>query len=216
MTAPTGNEGFILAEESALKRTLQGMKVFDPNQPQGREVQVRYQYPADGSEVAYPLISIDLLHIAFAPDRQHRACAPEINYIPSVAETAVADFTEEGVILKDEPTAVDLLFQITTFCRNPRHDRQLLGQLLSTGRIPWQFGWLWVQEDATYRRLDNLGIEPADTLDGQKKPVFRKIITARINSEFIPDQINQLQKVREIKLVENFGQYPVVGRLVVF
>lgn len=173
--------GFILNEERALKARLQGLTVTDLKN-NARPVRVWYYMPdVEITEAQYPFITINLVNISEAVERAHRG-KTRLGYDPSGIDLPGPD--ETAVV--DYPIPYDLDFQITTWTRFPQHDRELLGKLLAQDRLPHRFGSILVPEDNTERRLDLLGIQIADTLDGNNKRLFRKVFYSRMSSELVP------------------------------
>jgi hypothetical protein len=95
------------------------------------------------------------------------------------------------------PIPINIDYQITTYARQPRHDRQILSELLFT-RLPLRFGSL-SPEDTTVRRLDVLDVSKRDTVE-QAKRLFINAITVRVSSEMPLTQYKELYKVQEINL----------------
>jgi hypothetical protein len=114
----------------------------------------------------------------------------------------------------DYPIPVNLDYQVTTYARQPRHDRQILAQLLYT-KIPLRFAVLNVGPDTqfgTTRRLDVLDISKRDITE-QGKRLFVNAITVRISSEIAPTTFNKLYKVQELQVTgPTDGGSQIIGR----
>jgi hypothetical protein len=198
------NPGFTLAEDAALKFRLSDMAVSDDKDPE-RVAQVFYRHPTKETEKVYPYVTIELLDIRHATDRQHsmqslqyadgtgltaeqQAALTSIDYYPSeFAEADLATQVNANEFLQtDSYTPVDLMYQVTTYCRSARHDRQL-AHLMLRRVVPFQGrGWVEIPEDGTIRRLDIMDWRSNDILDGEagyKKRIFRKVYTLVMNSE---------------------------------
>lgn len=212
------NPGFLFAEDAALKERLAAVAVSD-NRNSERVAQVFYGYPDPEIEKVYPFFTIDLLDVNFAAERQHserqwyytndQALTPaqqeiytSIDYYPS--EKNAADMATEagvdGFLAMDQFVAVDLLYQVTTYARNPMHDRQLHGLLLRRV-FPWRRGFIEVPEDGTIRRCDLLDWRSANFIDqdaGHKKRTFRKVYTVRINAEIPQSDLLAVKKVLSV------------------
>jgi hypothetical protein len=91
------------------------------------------------------------------------------------------------------PIPVNIDYQVTTYCRHPRHDRQLLSQILSE-RIPFRFGQLSL-DDGTLRRLELLELSKRDSLPEQAKRLFTNVFTIRVSSEIPESSLTELYKV---------------------
>ena len=90
---------------------------------------------------------------------------------------------------------VNLDYQITTFARQPRHDRQIMAEMLTGQRLPLRFGLLVIPEDMTVRRLDFLGVIKKDRTDSNGKRLFSNVYTVRISAEVLPREIEVMNEV---------------------
>lgn len=197
------NPGFLLAEDAALKARFSTMTVSDDRNG-SRPVQVFFRYPESETERSYPFLTIEMIDIVHARNRQHSET--QIVY-PKVGTANRADFlnnpnvmtywpsrisnmenvsaTGKDFIVSHEFVPVDILYQVSTFTRSALHDRQLSSQMLST-IVPFRKGFIQVPEDGTVRRLDLLDWTTADLLDseaGYRKRIFRKIYTLQMTAE---------------------------------
>jgi hypothetical protein len=112
----------------------------------------------------------------------------------------------------DFPVPVNIDYQVTTYARQPRHDRQILAQLLNT-KIPLRFAVLNVGPNTqfgTTRRLDVLDISKRDITE-QGKRLFVNAITVRVSSEITPSTFNRLYKVQELNVTGTTGSQ-IIGR----
>lgn len=166
---------FILDEDRALRNLLTGITVGDQKEGQ-RRVNVWFGQPdLEIRTQSYPFITVDLIDVSEAKDRAHRGrSAPEYDR-PAGADPGTWDM--------DFPIPVNLDYQVTTWARQPRHDRQILSALLGT-KIPLRFGTL-CPDDGTVRRLDVLDVVKRDTGEASKR-LFRNVITVRVSSELPP------------------------------
>lgn len=212
------NPGFTLAEDAALKNRLANLKVSD-DRSSDRPVQVFFRYPDGETEKHYPFITIELIDIAFASTRamsdvtyyytndtsltpQERAAGTSIDYFPSEYNEGDLEGLagESGYISMDQFVPVDLTYQVSTYCRSQRHDRELTSQMLRY-IFPFRRGYIHVPEDDTMRRLSIVDWRTADLLDqesGYKKRIFRKVITATINAEIPQSSIYEIPLVTEV------------------
>jgi hypothetical protein len=94
------------------------------------------------------------------------------------------------------PIPVYLDYQITTYARQPRHDRQIIYELTKPTRIPFRFGGLVIPEDRSIRRLDLIGFAKRDTTE-QDKRLFRNVYTVRISSELFQKEFADVYKVTQ-------------------
>lgn len=212
------NPGFLLAEDAALKARFSTLTVSDDRNG-SRPVQVFFRYPEAETERSYPFITIEMIDIVHARNRQHSET--QIVY-PKVGTTNRADFLESPDVMKYWPSRisnletvsatgkefissnefvpVDLLYQVSTFTRSALHDRQLSSQMLST-ITPFRKGFIEVPEDGTIRRLDLLDWTTADLLDsesGYRKRIFRKIYTLQMSAEIPSLDMYGLQQITSV------------------
>jgi hypothetical protein len=209
---------FLFDEDEALRNLLKDMVVTDQKsvteQGPQRKVQVYFGQPdQEVRNQSYPYITIDMIDIAEAFDRAHRG---RVNpaYYPD-PET-IGNGTEWDPTLHakdmDYPIPVNIDYQITTYARQPRHDRQILAQLLYT-KIPLRFAVLNTGPDTqfgTTRRLDVLDISKRDITE-QGKRLFVNAITVRVSSEIAPSTFSKLYKVQELNVTGTTGSQ-VIGR----
>lgn len=198
--------GFLLAEDEALKKRLASLTVTDDREV-SRPVQVFFRYPDVETERTYPFITIEMIDIVHARNRQHSenelyyfntgggANAPEgwenrpdaLNYWPSES----SDFTNFDnkdsfkVLATNEFVPVDLVYQVSTYTRTALHDRQMTSMMLRKV-FPFRRSSLHIDADNTDRRLEMLDWTTADLLDaesGYRKRIFRKIYTLQMGAE---------------------------------
>jgi len=62
--------GFLFAEDEAIKLQVSGLTVTDDRDAQ-RPVQVFFRYPEGETERHYPFITIELIDVVHAKNRQH-------------------------------------------------------------------------------------------------------------------------------------------------
>jgi hypothetical protein len=89
-----------------------------------------------------------------------------------------------------------LYYQVTTYARQPRHDRQLIAAVYNNDRLPFRFGSLYIPEDSTIRRLDMLGFVKRDTTESSKR-LFSNVYNIRVSAEVLPSVLTQLYQVLE-------------------
>lgn len=202
---------FLISEDEALKNLLKGMTVTDQKSGSSRNVGVWFGQPdQEVTDQKYPYITIDMIDISEDFMRSMRGKAkPE--YFPNPAtgpdgETAYDSETQSWLI--NWPVPVNIDYQITTYSRQPRHDREILAQLLYT-KIPLRFAVL-EPDDSTVRRLDVLDISKRDITE-QGKRLFVNAITLRVSSEIAPELYNKLYKAITLD-VTGTTDNPILGR----
>lgn len=155
---------FILNEDKAIKAMLTGVTVADSGNP-ARPVGVWFGQPdLEIRAQSYPYMTIDFLGYNEDFSRSHRG-EIQMPYFPEGVDTSEQYVTEF-------PIPVYLDYQITTWARQPRHDRQIMAEMATGQRIPLRYGLLVVPEDNTVRRLDFLGFTKKDTTDENGKRLF--------------------------------------------
>lgn len=198
---------FIIAEDEALRNMLVGMTVSDSKSPT-RPVGVWFGQPDPEIRAqAFPFLTIDLIDISEARERVMAGRTDPWYYEPE-------DLQEDEGWDMFLPTPINLDYQITTFARQPRHDRQILAQLLGD-RLPLRFGSLPVVQfstqetidgeevtvgQATMRRLDVLNVLKRDITESGKR-MFMNVFTVRVSSEIPqPYDFATYYKAAEIRI----------------
>jgi hypothetical protein len=177
---------FILNEDKALKELISNITVSDSGNPT-RPVGVWFGQPDPQiRQQSYPYITIDLVGVSEAKERVHTGFGP-LSYTPEGVDPDL-DFET------NKPIAINLDYQVTTYSRQPRHDRQLMATLLGADRLPFRFGVLVIPEDNTVRRLDMLGFSKRDTTEGDKR-LFSNVFMLQISSEILRDDLVEVHKV---------------------
>ena len=194
----------IINEDNALKTLLSGLTVSDAGNA-ARPVGVWFGQPdAQIRQQSYPYITIDLIGISEAQERVHAGLV-ELNYVPEGVDP-------DKDYLVQYPIPVDLMYQVTTYARQPRHDRELLAQLLYS-KIPLRFAVLTVGDNTvqgTTRRLDVLDISKRDITE-QGKRLFVNAITVRVSSEIAAETYKQMYKVLQLNVTGTTGSQ-AIGR----
>jgi hypothetical protein len=176
----------LLNEDAALKALLTGMTVSDSGNA-ARPVGVWYGQPDPQiRQQSYPYITIDLIGVSEATERNHVGIVT-LPYTPE-------GYDPETSFETQYPIPVDLMYQVTTFARQPRHDRQIISQLFGPLRLPLRFGMIAIPEDGTVRRLDMLGFSKRDFTETDKR-LFSNVYTVSISAEFLRENLNQIYQV---------------------
>lgn len=192
---------FILSEDKALRDMLKGIVVSD-NANATRPVEVWFGQPdMEIRNQSYPFITIDLIDLSEATERLMSGARVTPWYYEDVMDIPpVADDWDMPY-----PIPMNLDYQVTSFARQPRHDRQILAQVIGQ-RLPMRFGSLEVVErevssdefDVTIRRLDVLDVAKRDTVESGKR-LFMNVWTVRISSEvpqaFVSKYYNRVTQV---------------------
>lgn len=218
---------FLLAEDEALRDLLVGMTVTDQKQNGARNVGVWFGQPdQELREQKYPYITIDMIDIAedFTRAMRGKVRPAYIQNPTNMVDAAqgvqqVTFDTDEHAWEIDYPIPVNLDYQITTYSRQPRHDRQILAQLLYT-KIPLRYAVLLTGPNTVYgthRRLDVLDVSKRDVSENGKR-LFVNAITVRISSEIARETFTKLYKAQELSITgvtdsdSNTDGSQVIGR----
>ena len=185
---------FIINEDAALKDILTGITVSDGGNA-ARPVAVYYGQPdKDIRTQSYPYITLDLVGVREDMERAHRGSV-DLTYTP---ENFTPNTDDNGLNQPvNFPIPVDLIYQVSTWARQPRHDRQIIASLFAPGRLPLRFGQLTIPEDNTMRRLDMLGFSKRDSTEGGKR-LFSNVYNIRISAELFPDQLSAVYTVTDV------------------
>lgn len=192
----------ILNEDKAIKAMLQGVKVSDSANAL-RPVGVWFGQPdMEIRDQVYPYITIDFIGYSEDFERAHRGMIT-MPYYPEGVDTGTVNQDGSGAkqYKTEVPIPVNLDYQITTYARQPRHDRALMAEMLSGQRIPLRFGLLVVPEDKTVRRMDLLGFSKKDTTDQNGKRLFSNVYNVRVSAEVLPEAIAQKYPVQTPPLI---------------
>jgi hypothetical protein len=176
---------FLLAEDAALKTSLSGITVADEKSA-NRPVNVWFGYPdVEIRTQNFPFITIDLISMRNATERQSSGEIYDSNLQGTVAPVS-------GVFYKYEiPIAYDLIYQITSYSRHPRHDRAIIFQL--NQKFPAMRGHLAVPDalgtSTAYRHMFLESFYKNDAAEGENgnKRILRNIYTVRVVSEMTPN-----------------------------
>ena len=210
---------FLLSEDEAIRNLLKGLVVTDQKatgEGTPRNVGVWFGQPdQELTAQKYPYITIDMIDIAedFARSMRGRVKPVYISNPATIDGTAEFDPETQNWDI-NFPIPVNIDYQITTYARQPRHDRELLAQLLYT-RLPLRFGTLDTGANTatgTTRRLDMLDVSKRDVTE-QGKRLFVNAFTVRVSSEIAPETYNKMYKALQLNVTGPSGSgSQVIGR----
>jgi hypothetical protein len=190
---------FLLSEDKAMRLNLQGMTVHDQRATGDdlpRQVGVFFGQPDQEVRAqSYPYITIDMIDINRDPQREMRG---KVNNLVLNGEYLGPASPVEGQGWEiDLPIPVSIDYQITSYARQPRHDRELLAQLLYE-RLPLRFGQISL-DDGTVRRLEVMDYSKRDITE-QAKRLFVNAITVRVTSEVSQGLLRTLVPVQNVSI----------------
>ena len=142
-------------------------------------------------------VTIDLIDIVPGNDRQTYGYMRDTDYRGTIAPVAGYEYTYLT------PVAYDLVYQVTSYSRHPRHDRALIFQLMN--KFPSKYGHLIVPnqlgtEDSS-RSMFLDGFVKRDAVDSEtgNRRLLRNILSLRVISEMTPEQASAVaSKIVEI------------------
>lgn len=190
----------ILNEDKALRDLLKGMTVADEKNAT-RVVEVWFGQPdLEVRSQSYPYMTIDLIDVMEDPSRSHQGIVP-VQYVPE-GYTADEEKLANGQYETQMPIPLVIDYQITTYARQPRHDRQIISTLLQR-KFPYRRGVLEIPEDNTYRPVFLTSYFKRDMTE-QGKRLFRNVFAIRVFSEMFPSEIAELTRVSDVNLSVNY------------
>jgi len=195
---------WLLNEDDALKKKLQGLKVSDTNAGMAsRPVTVRYRMPENEFATAtFPMIVIDRTSILKADEREHRGKV-KLMYTPESVgawNPLVEDYTTSPYKV-DFPIPFDINYNVTVYSRKEQHNVELVSQLMLQERLPARFGYLEIPQDGTVRSLFLEGgpeFEAAKDTDGKR--IYRTHYVVRIPTELPPAVYGAVVKATGINI----------------
>jgi len=184
---------FILDEDKALKTWLAGITVSDAKNAE-RPVGVWFGQPdLEIRDQSFPYLTIDLINIAVDPSRRHSGILEETIVTINEDEEEVTQTFEF-----EYPIPVSIMYQISSYSRNPRHDRQIINQVLND-RLKMMYGFLYVEEDNTARRLDLLNFVKRDVVEDSKR-LFINNFSVMVTSEVPVSTMRELLAVTDVNI----------------
>jgi hypothetical protein len=193
----TTSNQFLLREEYALKDLIAGITVKD-GKSAARPMKVWFNQPdVELQAITYPYALIDLVDIQQSRERQ-------------VGGGMIYDYDLNGAVPDGgdvysypQPVLYDLYYQITTYARHPRHDREIIRQMLKY-KTPGKWGYLPVpnidESVYEYRHMFVEGFAKRDTITDDRR-LYRNTITVRILSEMTEETAQDaLAIVQEVQI----------------
>jgi len=209
---------FILAEDAALKTYLAGMTVSDEKNP-SRPVKIWFGYPdLEVRTQDYPFVVIELINARPAYDRMHSGVFTDVDLQGTVAPTVFATSGTTAIYntyTYEVPVPYDLIYQLTTYCRHPLHDRAVMLQMHQ--KFPAQRGHLKVANQLgtqyAYRHMFLDGFikrEMADVETSGSRRLMSNVYTVRVLSEMTPSVVSSAAgAVLSVAIDKTPLQYPV-------
>lgn len=195
---------FIIAEDQALKTLMQGIVVSDEKN-NTRSVQAWFSNPdPELRNQSYPYVTIELIGVEWANYRQASGF-----FIDNDRQGTVSPSSGE-VFEYEVPAAWDLMYQITSYSRHPRHDRAIIAHLLNNDFVANR-GFLPVPNElgtqTSYRHIILQDFAKRDTVEDGRR-LFRNVFTILVTSESTPDSGDSVAWVEEVLINENPTNIP--------
>ncbi len=195
---------FIISEDEALKTLMQGIVVSDEKN-NTRSVQAWFSNPdPELRNQSYPYVTIELIGVEWARYRQASGYMIDNDRQGTVSPSSGEVFEYEM------PAAWDLMYQITSYARHPRHDRAIISHLLNNDFVANR-GFLPVQNDlgtqTSYRHIILQDFAKRDTVEDGRR-LFRNVFTVLVTSESTPTGGDSVAWVEEVLINENPTNIP--------
>ena len=195
---------FIIAEDQALKTLMQGITVSDEKN-NTRSVQAWFSNPdPELRNQSYPYVTIELIGVEWANYRQASGF-----FIDNDRQGTVSPSSGE-VFEYEVPAAWDLMYQITSYSRHPRHDRAIIAHLLNNDFVANR-GFLPVPNElgtqTSYRHIILQDFAKRDTVEDGRR-LFRNVFTVLVTSESTPSSGDSVAWVEEVLINENPTNIP--------
>jgi len=169
-------EDFLFAEDEALKTHLKGMIVSDERNPT-RPVGVWFALPdMEVRDQAFPFLVVELIGVVEAKDREMRGLLKLTN-----DPGATTSYPSGEIRWAMTPLPINLVYQATAYSRHPRHNRQIIAQML-TRKVPGRLVGLAVPGDNSKRTMELLSWQSRDSVEGGRK-LWQTVFTLQVTSE---------------------------------
>lgn len=176
---------FLLNEDKALRDWLNDVYVWD-EKSSSRKVGVWFGQPdVEIQAQSYPYMTIDLIDVREATERSMRGQAM-LGYLPDGGDFDVPLPYEA----RSYPIPYDLDYQVTTYARQPRHDRAIIRALLQD-KFGSRMHSLYIPADDTSRSMFLMGSQKRDKTE-QNRRLFSNAYTVRVYSELLPTDVQNL------------------------
>jgi len=187
---------FIVSEDLALKTLLTGITVADEKNA-SRPVGVWFSTPDIESRTqSYPYITIELIDMQQAKNRMHSGIFVDNDLQGTIVPASGYSYFYES------PVTWNLVYQITTYARHPRHDRMITAYLLNKIFVSDR-GYLAVPNDlgteTSYRHLLLEEFVKRDTIEDNRR-LYRSVFTVTVSSESNVDSYVYSKDATSVKI----------------
>lgn len=185
----------LLNEDNAVRSHLLGITVQDEKSA-SRPVGVWFGQPdLEIRNQSYPYMTVDLIDVVEDTSRSMQGIVP-LTYLPE-GWSATEEEVEDGRVEPAYPIPLALDYQITSYARQPRHDRQIISSILRD-KLPYRRGSVEISEDGTYRPVFLTSYMKRDMNEGGKR-LFRNFFNIRVFSEMFPSEVAALTQVSDVQ-----------------
>lgn len=198
MTDVVLDPDWLLREDLALKDALKGLTVTDGNNS-ARPVGVWFGQPdPEIRQQSYPYITVDLIDILENTTQVQSQYGPISDHQYLLDKLGAYDPTTQDQVAEDDVLLpMVLVYQVSSWARQPRHDRAILNQL-NNGTLHPRFAQVGC-DDGTNRRLVIRQFAKRDaTVDGKR--LFRNIWTVAMISELFAGSVALTQRVQQVMI----------------
>ena len=195
---------FLVAEDEAIKNVLKTIYVADEKNA-SREVGVWFSNPdVESRQQSYPYLTVELIDVNWASYRQHSG-----TWVDNDKQGSVAPFGDMAYEY-EMPVAWDLRYQITSYSRHPRHDRQIINAII-TNKFPANRGYLSVKNElgteSSWRHMILEDFVKRDTIEDGRR-LFRNVFTVTVTSETVLGQGLGVPEAQEVVINTNPAHIP--------
>jgi hypothetical protein len=195
---------FLVREDEALKALLQGIEVSD-EKDQTRPVGVWFANPdVEIRQQQYPYLTIELIGVNWASYRQHSGIWVD-------NDRQGTEVPVNGQVYEYQmPVTWDLMYQITSYARHPRHDRAIIAYLLN-GKFRAKTSFLPVLNElgteSAWRHISLEGFAKRDMVEDGRK-LFRNVFTVLVTSESVPVDGSSTGQVQNVLINDDPNYIP--------
>jgi hypothetical protein len=214
------HQGFLLAEDEAIKAHLSGMLVPGRESTAPKvDVGVWFRWPEGERQIKYPFITIDLLSAEpnFSLFTSDYIQPSKQVYRPSFSPKIPAppDGWDTQSISVRNFLPMTLQYQVAVHARSALHDRYL-HSIFATDVFPPRPFWVWCKTDEKWRRTEVTQAVTSDlseTTESGTKRIFRKVYTVSMLAEIPQDVLTDSYVYRALRVLipivelEEFDNY---------
>lgn len=170
------SDDFVMAEDEALKSYLQGITVSD-DKNSGRAVPVWFAMPdMEVRDQKFPFIIVELVGMVEDKAREMRGL-----YKVGNDPVSYERYADRHYRWAESALPFNLIYQATAYARHPRHQRQIIQQMLGK-KLSGRLRGLPVATDETKRTMELTSWTSRDTIENGRK-LWQTVYTISIATE---------------------------------